>query len=472
MHQLNLRRWRWPLLFLLGIGLVWQLNRCQANAIAPTQVPLAQDPYVQVYFNHSEAAVYTDPYRRIRRQGDDLEHILLTEIAAAQTSIDVAVQELNLPKVAIALRDRAQSGIAVRVIVENQYNRVWQPATNRPGGDTREQAKSSEKQRLIDANNDGKITAAELDTGDSIRILQKGNVPLIDDTADGSKGSGLMHHKFIVIDRRTVITGSANFTLSDIHGDLGNPETRGNANALLTLRSPDLAAIFTEEFELMWGDGPKQKPDSRFGLQKPPRKTRIVQPPGSQITVQFSPLSKTQPWNQSTNGLISKTLSQARQTIDLALFVFSDQNISNRLAQQSQAGVSIRALIDRDFAYRYYSEGLDMLGVAIPDHRCKFQPQNQPWKQPISTVGTANLAEGDKLHHKFALVDNTTVIIGSHNWSAAANHNNDENLLIIRNPTVAAHFRREYDRLIADAHLGLTQSVRDRLQRQRHQCRL
>jgi phosphatidylserine/phosphatidylglycerophosphate/cardiolipin synthase-like enzyme len=295
---------------------------------------------------------------------------------------------------------------------------------------------------------------------------------LIDDTADGSKGSGLMHHKFMVVDGRVVITGSANWSMSGIHGDFAHPDSQGNANALLKITSPELAAVFTEEFELMWGDGPDQEPDSLFGLQKPGRSPRTVPITGSQVTVQFSPLSETQPWANSTNGLIRDTLVTATQQVDLALFVFSDQAISDALAQRSQAGVTVRALIDSDFIYRSYSEGLDMLGAATPDHRCKFEANNQPWSQPIQTVGIPALPEGDKLHHKFALIDNTTVIIGSHNWSAAANHTNDEALLVIRNPTVAAHFRREFDRLLTDAELGFTQNLQNRLKRQRKACNL
>ncbi|MEM6836652.1 MAG: phospholipase D-like domain-containing protein [Cyanobacteria bacterium P01_C01_bin.120] len=460
---------------LLGVILVvlvvhyWMLPRLMRPTL---MAPLPQDPYIQVYFNQSQANAYTEPYRGLQRHGDNLEQVILDAIAAATNTIDVAVQEINLPQVALALRDRAQAGIKVRVIVENQYNRAWQPLNDFQADkiDDYQQSKHSEKQLLMDANGNGKITAEELAQRDAIRILTQANVPLLDDTADGSKGSGLMHHKFMVIDRRTVLLGSANWTTSGLHGDFATDESRGNANALLKINSRELATLLHEEFDLMWGDGPKGKKDSLFGLQKPLRSPRTVSIPGSQVTVQFSPVSETEPWSRSVNGLISQTLTQATSSIDLALFVFSDQGISDRLAQKSQSGVTVQALIDRSFVYRSYSEALDMLGIAIPDHRCKYEANNRPWAAPISQVGTPNLPEGDKLHHKFALIDNHTVIIGSHNWSAAANHNNDEDLLVIRNPTVAAHFRREFDRLVQDADLGFTKELQNKVQRQRLQC--
>lgn len=79
-------------------------------------------------------------------------------------------------------------------------------------------------------------------------------IPWIDDQADGSAGSSLMHHKFVIVDNRIVIITSANFTLSDTSGDFTNPNTLGNANNLLQIDSPELASLFTEEFNVMWGD--------------------------------------------------------------------------------------------------------------------------------------------------------------------------------------------------------------------------
>jgi len=45
------------------------------------------------------------------------------------------------------------------------------------------------------------------------------------------------------------------------------------------------------------------------------------------------------------------------------------------------------------------------------------------------------------------VIDNRIVITGSINWSPSAAHQNDEVLLVIESPLLAAHFTREMDRL-------------------------
>ncbi|MFM7324768.1 MAG: phospholipase D-like domain-containing protein, partial [Nodosilinea sp.] len=174
----------------------------------------------------------------------------------------------------------------------------------------------------------------------------------------------------------------------------------------------------------------------------------------------------------SVNGLIGRTLSRARHSLNLALFVFSDQGLSNQIQAVSQRGVSVKALIDPGFAYRSYSEALDMLGLALPDPNCRMEAHNQPWSQPLTTVGIPTLPPTDKLHHKFAVIDAETVVVGSHNWSRAANQTNDENLLVIRNATVAAHYQREFDRLYDQAQLGMTPQLQSVIAKQRDRCQL
>ncbi|BAY96659.1 hypothetical protein NIES37_05930 [Tolypothrix tenuis PCC 7101] len=452
--------------------LVLALAGCQkVQSFNKLPAPLPQDPLVQVYFNHSESSEFTEPYRQQIRLGDNLEQQIVDTISQAKSTVDVAVQELRLPKVAQALVDKQKAGVKVRIILENTYSRPWSSFTPEEISqlEKREQERYNEVRKFIDINQDNQLSSEEINQRDALVIVQNAKVPLIDDKADGTAGSSLMHHKFVIVDNSIVIVTSANFTLSDVFGDYSNPSSLGNANNFLKIESPELGALFTEEFNTMWGDGPGGKPDSRFGLQKPVRSPKTITLGESKITVQFSPTSPTQPWSQSTNGLIANTLESATKYVDMALFVFSDQQLANILENRHQNKVNIRALIEPQFAYRSYSEGLDMMGFALAEE-CKYEVDNRPWKNPITTVGVPTLPKGDLLHHKFAVIDGNTVITGSHNWSEAANNGNDETLLVIENPKVAAHYVREFARLYTKVKLGLPLTIQQKIANEAKQC--
>lgn len=152
----------------------------------------------------------------------------------------------------------------------------------------------------------------------------------------------------------------------------------------------------------------------------------------------------------------------------------------------------MRVLIEPSFIFQYYSEALDLLGVALPARTrnvsdspeapqeptdsssvakpCRTELNNHPWSHPIQTVGIPKLPPGDLLHHKYGVVDEKTVIMGSHNWTEAADRNNDETLLVIESPTVAAHYEREYDRLWANSRLGLPEKIRSAWQAMAQTC--
>ncbi len=441
------------------------------------QRPLPQDPDIQVFMNQSQAAAYTDSYRKIQRAGDDLEAVMIQAIAAARSSIDIAVQELRLPKIAQALRERQQAGVKIRVVLENQYSRPYSSFTPDEVArlPVREQARYQDNLMLIDENGDRTLSPDEIRDRDALVIFQNAGIPVLDDTADGSAGSGLMHHKFIVIDGMTVIITSANFTLSDVHGDMSRPDSRGNANNLLKINSPQLAQVMTQEFNQLWGDGPGGQLNSQFGIRKGYRAPVQIPVGQGNLTVKFSPDSQTIPWGNTSNGLIASTLFQAQQSADLALFVFSEQGIADTLQADHQRGVAIRALIDPEFAYLPYSEALDLMGIALlPASRrsrgCQMEANNHPWTTPIQTVGVPRLPPGDKLHHKFAVIDQATVITGSHNWSQAANTQNDETLLVIQNAIVAAHYQQEFNRLYANSILGIPPAIQRKVAEQKKTC--
>jgi phosphatidylserine/phosphatidylglycerophosphate/cardiolipin synthase-like enzyme len=447
------------LLQVRGMGAAALAALLLAGCTAPAQL-IGQPPPppplptgIEVVFNHRAGHRYRSPIDGRWRQGDDLESFLLESIRAARREILVAVQELSLPKVARALVERQRQGLNVQVVLEHLYSDPWSeqhPADLSPH--------LRQRQRQLQA----------LGGGDAVRILRDGGVPLLDDTADGSAGSGLMHHKFIVIDRRQVITGSANFTSSCIHGDPDDQSSRGNVNHLLRLQSPELAELFRQEFATLWGDGPGGAPDSRFGIAKRSAGIRWTTVGEVPVGVLFAPHRR----QDSRHGLqlLDQLLARSRRQADLALFVFSDQRLGDRLGELHDRNVKIRLLADPGFASRSFSEVLDLLGVALPDHRCRLEAGNHPRAAAIDGVGTPRLSRGDKLHHKLAVLDRRLVISGSFNWSPSAAHQNDETLLVIDSPMLAKHFSAEIDRLWKDAELGLTRRLERKRQRQLLSC--
>ncbi len=442
------RRWAVLLSALLMAGCSAQA-RLEGRAAAQRPLP----PGIEVAFNHRPTSRYRSPITGQWRQGDDLEALVLQSIEQAERQILVAVQELSLPRIATALVRKHRQGLDVRVVLENTYSTPW--SQQHPAG------LSSHLRRR-------NAQLQQLGWGDAVLILQRGGVGLIDDTADGSAGSGLMHHKFMVIDGRMVVTGSANFTPSCIHGDPEDPRTRGNANHLLRLQSPELAASFQAEFARLWGDGPGGLPNSRFGIGKEGGGVQTASVSGTPVQVLFAPHRRSDP-NQGLAWL-EALLNSTNDSLDLNLFVFSAQNLANRLQQLHARGVQIRLLADPGFANRSFSETLDLLGESLPDQGCKLETSNRPWSRAIAAVGTPRLRPGDKLHHKVAVIDARRVITGSFNWSPSAAHQNDETLLVIDSPALAAHFSDEMNQLWRGAELGVTARLQRKLEKQRLKC--
>lgn len=410
---------------------------------------------LKALFNHDSNRSYVEPYRHLNRNGDDLEAALISNIDSAQKSLWIAVQEIRLPLIAKAIAKKMREGVDVRMVIENSYNYDLRHLRDSQGSQEEgfHAARNQEYLKFTDTNGDGVVSEAEALDRDAIYILKNAKVPLIDDTADGSAGSGLMHHKFLIVDGKKVVVTSANFTMSDIHGDYSNLKTRGNANSLIEFDDSKLAQIFSEEFLILWGT-PNQKP--RFGVKKPYRPAQtVVLDSGERVTVQFSGTSKKLGVDESTLGLILRSLKGASHKIDMALFVFSEADFSQALhTLHDQSSIEIRALVEPTFAYRYYSKTLDMWGLQLLPQNCRAAPGSEPWSNPVQTVGVPSVPKGDFLHHKFAVIDSKTTIMGSHNWSRAAADHNDETLMVVDSPALAEAYDGEFSMWYQDAHLG------------------
>lgn len=420
---------------------------------------------VKAYFNHNPKSSYTDPYRKITRQGDDLEKVILDNITKAKKSIFIAVQEIRLPLVAQALVAKKKEGVDIRIVLEHDYNYTV-VAQRDSQEDQYEATKLTELKALVDINGDGKFTKAELEERDAVYILESAKIPVMDDTYDNSRGSGLMHHKFMVVDGKTVVVSSANFTLSCIHGDILATTSRGNANSMMVITSQAAAEIFEEEFSQLWGNGKR----GNFGHNKTYRGPQTVNDRGTKITIQFSPTSARYNWEESVNGLMGQFIAKATKSIQAALFVYSDQKLSNILEKRFKSGVEMGFLVEPKFAFREYSELLDMAGIQMYSPKCTYEADNKPWQKSPVEFGMPTLDRGDVLHHKFAVIDSKTVVMGSENWSEAANYINDETLVVVENPEISDQYSQEYARLRSKSRMGIPSYLKKEISRLESEC--
>jgi phosphatidylserine/phosphatidylglycerophosphate/cardiolipin synthase-like enzyme len=220
--------------------------------------------------------------------------------------------------------------------------------------------------------------------------------------------NAIMHNKFVVVDEEAVWTGSWNFTENDTY--------RYNNNALL-IRSPELARNYTVVFEKMWGD-------KKFGRQrKAGGTTPILEIAGARVENYFAPE------DQVASKIVAR-LKKAQKSIVFMAFSFTDDDIGEAVLSRAKAGVKVRGVFERTGSETEYSEYGRM-------KRAKLD---------VLQDGNPYL-----MHHKVFIVDETTVIVGSFNFSKNAEEENDENLLIIDDAALAQAFLAEFERVYAQA---------------------
>ncbi len=230
---------------------------------------------------------------------------------------------------------------------------------------------------------------------------------------------GIMHNKFFIFDARDnntdndwVWTGSWNVTSSELEWK----------NNVVEINDAQLADAYTTEFEEMWGsnnDTPNSA-NAKFGPFKTNNTPHSFVIAGKQVYLYFSP-------SDQTETQISNAVSSADSSIYFGILTFTSNNIFNSIKNRYNAGVKdIRGIIDN-----------------VNDNGSEYS-----YLQPISEVFDYNLTA--TFHHKYGIIDasypgsDPIVITGSHNWSRAANEDNDENTLIIHDVNIANQYMQEF----------------------------
>lgn len=288
---------------------------------------------------------------------------LVEAIDAARMSIDVAAYSLTLNSVRNALLNARDRGVTVRMVMES---------TNMDNSD--------------------------------VEILLEAGVPIVGDEQDG-----LMHDKFMVIDKSEVWTGSMNFTDSSAYDD---------NNELIRIRSTKMADNFTKEFEEMFLE-------NRFGentLSETPHPTLTID--STRVDTFFSP-------DDGVLSQIATVLSGAQASIYFLAFSFTSNELGAIVRDKAEAGLTIQGVMDEEQVSSNQGTEYD------------------PFKQADLDVRIDGIA--GQMHHKVFIVDESIVVFGSYNFSQSAETRNDENILIIYNEAIAQQFMLEFQRVWGQA---------------------
>ena len=265
----------------------------------------------------------------------------------------------------------------------------------------------------VDQESDGSYTYSDnngCDTQAMINALGTDNngnhwVRFDINNSTGNGYSYIMHNKFFVIDGEWVSVGSTNYSDTGIGGEF-------NANWNMLIHSVNLANIYTIEFEEMWNQG-------RSHTAKSNNTTHIlpIYTDGTVVESYFSPT------DDAMNNAIIPAINTANTTLDIAIFYLTSQEISDAILAAKIRGAIVRVIMDATGAANQYSKHRQLCAAGIP---VKIENWN------------------GKMHMKALMADNDNMIIGSQNFTGAANSENDENTLWIKGGDVASSISSEY----------------------------
>lgn len=240
---------------------------------------------------------------------------------------------------------------------------------------------------------------------DQMEQIREAGIPVVDD-----ERSALMHNKFVVIDGVEVWSGSMNFTENGVYR---------NNNNLIRIISPELAANYTTEFEEMFLD-------EAFGPTSPANTpNQRIEVEGVRIENYFSP-------EDMVMDRLRAQVSRANTSIHFMAFSYTDYDLAKIMIDRAAEGVEVKGIFEVRGANTEYAECNTLLGEGI-DVRLDGNPYT--------------------LHHKVIIVDSFVVITGSFNYSDNATTSNDENLLVIHDPGLAAFYEAEFNARWAEAQL-------------------
>lgn len=334
----------------------------------PTETAVAQsapgEPIpVQAGYGYRGAfyeVYFSDPFNPAsKRQEGGIDIPLTRAIENARISVDLAVYSMSLNSIRDALLNAHRRGVQVRIVMESD----------------------------------------NLERDVPRRLAEKG-LPMI-----GDRREGLMHNKFVIIDRSEVWIGSMNFTTSGAYDDNNN---------LVRIRSMKMAENYLAEFNEMF-EGDFFGPDI---LSNTPHPQLTID--GVPLEVYFSP-------DDGVAARLVRLLRGAETSIYFMAYSLTADDFGDIIRQKAKDGLRVFGVMDESQVKSNKGGEFD----------------------PFQQAGLRVYKDGipGQMHHKVIIIDEKIVIAGSYNFSASAERKNDENVVIFFDEQIAAQYLAEFERV-------------------------
>jgi len=149
--------------------------------------------------------------------------------------------------------------------------------------------------------------------------------------------------------------------------------------------------------------------------------------------------------NENYYPALMSEIENAQTSIDIVLYEFKwyDNNNSvvqlrDLLAKRAKEGIKIRIILDQS---KWYGQITDL------------SKENKKTGEYLAEKGISVKFDSEKIttHDKLVIIDDSVVLIGSHNWGSSALTKNNEASVLIRGSEIAEYYENYFEFLWKNA---------------------
>jgi hypothetical protein len=296
-------------------GKIYKARLTQADVLGNTYhspevlfaVPNMDAPAIDIIFNRSVNAAYSDGSAPLATGSSAIETDLVKRIDEVRSTLDIAMYNTGRASIVQAVTRAVQRGVVVRYIADDETSN------------------------------------GALDGQLSFPVLFR-------------SGDGIMHNKFVIGDvadstRAWLWTGSTNLSTNQLSSD---------PNHAYVIRDQALAANYLREFEEMWGML-ADRSDARHGDYKTNNTAHLFQVGEAVIESWFSP-------SDETNCRIIESLQSADHQALIGLLLLTREDIVQEIIRLHQAGIDTRVILEDEETSTFALALLKQAGVPVVTH--------------------------------------------------------------------------------------------------------